>query len=57
MFDDEVLYANAVDTLNRVIPLINQLYLDYNKYYFSGNPKIYRMNKLSYTDTLNAGML
>lgn len=57
MFDDEVLYVNAVDTLNRVIPLINQLYLDYNKYCFSGNPKIYRMNKLSYTDTLNAGML
>ena len=57
MFDDEVLYVNAVDTLNRVIPLINQLYLDYNKYYFSENPKIYRMNKLSYTDTLNAGML
>lgn len=57
MFDDEVLYVNAVDTLNRVIPLINQLYLDHNKYYFSGNPKIYRMNKLSCTDTLNAGML
>lgn len=48
---------NSLDILNRIIPLIDRLYLKYNQIYFAGKPKVYIMNKLSCTDALNDGIL
>ena len=47
MFDNGVLFVDTIEILSETISLINQLYLNYNQIYFSGHPKIYKMNKTS----------
>ncbi|MBW3349713.1 hypothetical protein [Limosilactobacillus reuteri] len=48
---------DTIEILSETISLINQLYLNYNQIYFSGHPKIYKMNKTSCTDALNEEIL
>lgn len=57
MFDNGVLFVDTIEILSETISLINQLYLNYNQIYFSGHPKIYKMNKTSCTDALNEEIL
>lgn len=40
-----MLFVDTIEILSETISLINQLYLNYNQIYFSGHPKIYKMNK------------
>ncbi len=57
MFGNWVLFVDTIEILSETISLINQLYLNYNQIYFSGHPKIYKMNKTSCTDALNEEIL
>ena len=52
-----MLFVDKIEILSETISLINQLYLNYNQIYFSGHPKIYKMNKTSCTYALNEDIL